>query len=77
MLANCVLLKYYPRHLPQDICPRDGMVDITDLKSVERKLMPVQVRPWVPNIFLFAIKLSKLFGNEKYKIKFGQGDRSS
>lgn len=29
-------------------CPRDGMVDITDLKSVEGNLLPVQVRPRVP-----------------------------
>lgn len=28
--------------------PRDGMVDITDLKSVEGNLLPVQVRPRVP-----------------------------
>lgn len=28
-------------------CPGDGMVDIQDLKSWDRKVVPVQVRPWV------------------------------
>ena len=30
-------------------CPRDGMVDITDLKSVGLRPLPVQVRPRVPD----------------------------
>lgn len=31
--------------------PRDGMVDITDLKSVEHWFVPVQVRPRVPSFY--------------------------
>ena len=41
-----MLVKFQPI---DTICPSDGMVDITDLKSVGRKIVPVQVRPWAPS----------------------------
>ena len=36
-------------NLPRIIlCPRDGMVDVADLKSAGSNPVPVQVRPWAP-----------------------------